>query len=86
VIKFILPVAFKKREEEKEKVLQITSFLRRSNIIIKNIFQGKMTLPKFDGEDDREGTRWINKVKNYFDYYNILDEEEKISNCINALG
>jgi hypothetical protein len=34
-----------------------------------------MTLPKFEGEDEREGMRWINKFKNYFDYYNIHDEK-----------
>jgi hypothetical protein len=30
---------------------------------------------KFDGEDNREGTRWIDKVENYFDMKNICDEK-----------
>jgi len=30
---------------------------------------------KFDGEDNQEGPRWINKVEKYFDICGICDEE-----------
>jgi hypothetical protein len=40
----------------------------------------KITLPKFDGEDDQEGTRdGLIKSKIIYIIIHILDEEEKIS-------
>jgi hypothetical protein len=39
----------------------------------------KMVVPKFDDEDDCEGTRWINKLKHYCDIYQIHDDEEIIN-------
>jgi len=39
----------------------------------------KIDIPKFDGEDNREGTRWINKVENYFAMYRINDDDDKIN-------
>jgi hypothetical protein len=48
-----------------------------SNSFNGSAHQVKISRPKFDGEDDREGTIWINKVKNYFNFYHIHNEEEK---------
>jgi hypothetical protein len=39
----------------------------------------KIDMRKFDNEDDQEGTRWINKFKQYFEICQIHDEEEKIN-------
>jgi hypothetical protein len=37
----------------------------------------KLIIPKFDGLNAREATTWVNKIKQYFGYYQIFDDEEK---------
>jgi hypothetical protein len=39
----------------------------------------KIIVPEFDGSDEREATRWVNKIEQYFRYYQISDDEEKIN-------
>ena len=53
-----------------------TSYSGSFNNVIHKI---KIDIPKFDGENNREGNRWINKVENYFAMYRISDDEDKIS-------
>jgi len=35
-------------------------------------------VPRFDGEDYREITRWINRVEQYFELHKLYDDKEKI--------
>jgi hypothetical protein len=39
----------------------------------------KIIVPEFDGLDAREETRWVNKIKQYFRYYQISNDEENIN-------
>jgi hypothetical protein len=34
---------------------------------------------KFYGEDDRESTRWINRIEHYFELQKMCDDKEKIN-------
>lgn len=43
------------------------------------IHQIKIDILKFDGEDNREGTKSINKAEKYFDMHRIYDEDDKIN-------
>jgi hypothetical protein len=36
-------------------------------------------VPEFNGSDAKEATRWVNKIEQYFRYYHIYDDEEKIN-------
>ena len=38
----------------------------------------KINLPRFDGENNRHGIRWINKIKKYFEIQNIYGDDEKL--------
>jgi hypothetical protein len=42
----------------------------------------KINVPRFDGEDDRERTRWINRIKHYFELHQMYNIEKKIDFCI----
>jgi hypothetical protein len=55
-----------------------TSFSQPHQSSNSNTFNGSahkvtLTIPNFDNEDDRKGTRWIDKIQNYFDCHHILD-------------
>jgi hypothetical protein len=39
----------------------------------------RFDVPRFDGEEDRERTRWINRLKIYFELHKMCDDEEKIN-------
>jgi hypothetical protein len=39
----------------------------------------RFDVPRFDGEEDRERTRWINRIKIYFELHKMCDDEEKIN-------
>jgi hypothetical protein len=41
--------------------------------------KAKIIVPEFDGSNAREATRWVNKIEQYFRYYQISDDEEKIN-------
>jgi hypothetical protein len=38
----------------------------------------KISMPKFGGDNDREGTTWIDKLECYFEISQIHDDENKI--------
>ena len=35
--------------------------------------------PRFDGENNRDRIRWINKIKKYFEMYNIYGDDDKLN-------
>ena len=39
----------------------------------------KIDLPRFDGESNRDRIRWINKIKKYFEMYNIYGDDDKLN-------
>ena len=41
-----------------------------------------MEVPKFDSEDDQQGTRCINKIEHYFHIDQIHDDKEKINEAL----
>jgi hypothetical protein len=55
---------------------QYSSNMSSFNNVIHKV---KLDILKFDGEDNREGTRWINKVENYFSMHHISDDDDKIN-------
>ena len=39
----------------------------------------KIDLPRFDGENNQDRIRWINKIEKYFEMYNIYDDDDKLN-------
>ena len=39
----------------------------------------KINLPRFDGEINRDGIQWINKIEKYFEMYNIYGDGDKLN-------
>jgi hypothetical protein len=39
----------------------------------------RFTVPRFDGEVEKENTKWINQLEHYFELHKMCDDKEKIN-------